>query len=168
MHRRRRQQRTGQHLALRYSAPEAIGGRRGRCNVNMPRVKRQYVWQKTGGLCWYCGARLYYREEADTEVKKRLVFTADHVHPRSHGGRGRANKVPACKYCNSHKSSQTVEQFRQWVQALVFDNAKRYGAPLGKHGLGRWKIKAGAVVFYFELARLSNSDSQLLFKNGTL
>src|SRR5713101_7112037 len=76
-----------------------MGGRRGGCNVNMPRVKRQYVWQKTGGLCWYCGARLYYREEADTEVKKRLVFTADHLHPRAHGGRGRANKVPACKYC---------------------------------------------------------------------
>jgi len=41
------------------------------------RIKRQYVWEKTGGLCWYCGARLYYREEADTEVKKPLVFTAD-------------------------------------------------------------------------------------------
>jgi 5-methylcytosine-specific restriction endonuclease McrA len=138
-----------------------------RCNVNTPRIKRQYVWEKTGGLCWYCGARLYYREEADTEVKRRLVFTADHLHPRAHSGRGRANKVPACKYCNSHKSSRSVEQFRQWVQALVFDKTKRDDAPLGKHGLGRWKIKAGAVVFYFELARLSNSDSQLLFKNGT-
>ena len=136
--------------------------------MNTPRIKRLYVWEKTGGLCWYCGARLYYREEADTKVKRRLVFTADHLHPRVHGGRGRANKVPACKYCNSHKSSRTVEQFRQWVQARVFDKAKRGGAPLGKHVLGRWKIKAGAVVFYFELARLSNSDSQLLFKNGTL
>ena len=144
-----------------------MGGRRGRCNVNTPRIKRQYVWEKTGGLCWYCGERLYYREEADTKVKKRLVFTADHLHPRAHGGRGRANKVPACKYCNSHKSSRSVEQFRQWVQALVFDKAKRAGAPLGKQGLGRWKIKAGAVVFYFELARLSNGGSQLLFKNGT-
>ena len=135
--------------------------------MNTPRIKWQYAWEKTGGLCWYCGARLYYREEADTKVKKRLVFTADHLHPRAHGGRGRANKVPACKDCNSHKSSQSVEQFRQWVQALVFDKAKRAGAPLGKHGLGRWKIKAGTVVFYFELARLSNGGSQLLFKNGT-
>src|SRR6266849_5639724 len=98
-----------------------MGGRRGRCNVNTPRIKWQYAWEKTGGLCWYCGARLYYREEADTKVKKRLVF----------------------------------------------NKAKRAGAPLGKHGLGRWKIKAGTVVFYFELARLSNGGSQLLFKNGT-
>src|SRR6266436_9473027 len=66
---------------------------------------------------------VYRREEADTEVKKRLVFTADHLHPRAHGGRGRANKVPACKYCNSHKSSRSVEQFRQWVQKLLFDKA---------------------------------------------
>jgi hypothetical protein len=132
--------------------------------VNTPRIKRQYVWEKTGGLCWYCGARLYYHEEADTEVKKRLVFTADHLHPRAHGGRGRANKVPACKYCNSHKSSRSVEQFRQWVQAIGFDKIGRDGAPFGKQGLGGWKIKAGAVVFYFELARLSNNDSQLRLK----
>jgi hypothetical protein len=72
---------------------------------------------------------------------------------------GSRNKVPACSYCNSHKGSRSVEQFRQWVHALVFDKANRDGAPLGKQRLGRWKIKAGAVVFYFELARLSNSGS---------
>src|SRR6266436_5070767 len=155
--------------ALRYNALERLGSAPPQDGIlNSHRIKRQCVWAKTGGRCWYCGARLYHREEADTEIKRRLVFTADHLHPRSHGGRGRANKVPACKYCNSHKSSRTIEQFRQWVQALVFDKAKRDGAPLGRHGLGRWKIKAGAVVFYFELARLSNSDSQLLFKNGSL
>jgi hypothetical protein len=43
----------------------------------------------------------------------------------------------------------------------VFDQAKGDGGPLGKQELGRWKIKGGAVVFYFELARLSNSGSQL-------
>jgi hypothetical protein len=155
----------GSASALRNNAPEPMGGRRGRCKVNTPRIKRQYVWEKTGGLCWYCGARLYYREEADTEIKKRLIFTADHLHPRAHGGRGRANKVPACKYCNSHKSSRSVEQFRQWVHALVFDKAKGDGAPFGKQRLGHWKIKAGAVVFYFELARLSNSGSQPLCKS---
>jgi 5-methylcytosine-specific restriction endonuclease McrA len=136
--------------------------------VNTPRIKRQYVWEKSGGRCWYCGARLHSRDEADAEFKKRLVFTADHLHPRAHGGRGRANKVPACKYCNSHKGSRSVEQFRQWVHTLVFDKAKRDGAALGKQKLGRWKIKAGAVVFYFELARPANRDSQRLSKNGPL
>ena len=87
--------------SLRYNAPEPMGVRRGRCHVDTPRTKRQYVWEKTGGFCWYCGARLYLREDADTELKRRLAFTVDHLHPRVHGGRGRANKVPACKYCNT-------------------------------------------------------------------
>jgi 5-methylcytosine-specific restriction endonuclease McrA len=121
--------------------------------LNRPRIKRQYVWAKTGGLCWYCGAQLYCREEADTEVKKRLIFTADHLHPRKYGGRGRANKVPACKYCNSHKSSRSVEEFRQWVRARIFDNEKRVGAPPSNQVLRRWNINNGTVVFYFELAR---------------
>src|SRR5438445_98643 len=90
--------------SLRYIAPGPMGVRRGRCHVDTPRTKRQYVWEKTGGFCWYCGARLYLRKDADTELKKRLAFTVDHLHPRVHGGRGRANKVPACKYCNSHRS----------------------------------------------------------------
>jgi len=63
-----------------------MGRWRGRCNVDTPRIKRQYVWEKTGGFCWYCGARLYLREDADDELKKRLVFTVDHMHPRVHGG----------------------------------------------------------------------------------
>lgn len=123
--------------------------------MNLPRIKRQYVWAKSGGLCWYCGAQLYSREEADTEVKKRLIFTADHLHPRKYGGRGRANKVPACKYCNSHKSSRSVEDFRQWVRARIFDK----GSPLSNQVLRRWKINNGSVVFYFELAEVRQQGS---------
>ena len=117
--------------------------------LSVRRIKRQYVWAKSGGLCWYCGAQLYSRAEADTEVKKEFIFTADHLHPRKYGGRGRANKVPACKYCNSHKSSRSVEEFRQWVRARIFDN----GVPLSNQ-VRRWKIKNGSVVFYFELAEV--------------
>jgi 5-methylcytosine-specific restriction endonuclease McrA len=122
--------------------------------LNSQRIKRQYVWAKTGGRCWYCGARLYRREQADTELKKRLVFTADHLHPRFHGGRGRANKVPACKYCNSHKSSRSVEQFRLWVHARQLEEARRGTAPAGEQLLKRWKITAETVIFYFELTQL--------------
>jgi hypothetical protein len=79
--------------------------------VDTPRTKRQYVWEKTGGFCWYCGARLYLREDVDDELKKRLVFTVDHLHPRVHGGRGRANKVPACKYCNAQRAGGASNNF---------------------------------------------------------
>ena len=57
--------------------------------LSVRRIKRQYVWAKSGGLCWYCGAQLYSRAEADTEIKKEFIFTADHLHPRKYGGRGR-------------------------------------------------------------------------------
>jgi HNH endonuclease len=115
------------------------------------RIKRQYVWARTGGFCWYCGARLYLREDADTELKKRLVFTVDHLHPRVQGGRGRANKVPACKYCNSHKSWRSVEQFREWVRARLSGQAKDT-VP------GGWRINAEGVIFYFELAVLGRAE----------
>ena len=105
---------------------------------------------KTGGFCWYCGARLYLREDADDELKRRLVFTVDHLHPRVHGGRGRANKVPACKYCNSHKSSRSVEQFREWARVRLSGRAKS-AVPQG------WRINAEGVIFYFELVRFGHS-----------
>jgi hypothetical protein len=38
----------------------------------------------------------------------------------------------------------------------VFDKAKHPRAPAGEHVTRRWKIDAEAVVFYFELARLSD------------
>ena len=125
--------------------------------LNSPKIKRKYVWTKSGGLCWYCGAQLYCQDEVDTECKRQFVFTTDHVHPRSNGGRGRANKVPACRYCNSHKSSRSVEEFRQWLQALVCEQATPARALGGEYGPRRWKINSEAVVFYFELARLLNS-----------
>ena len=135
--------------SLRYNAHEPMGVRRG-CQVDTPRTKRQYVWEKTGGFCWYCGARLYLREDADDELKKRLVFTVDHLHPRVHGGRGRANKVPACKYCNSHKSWRSVEQFREWVRVRLSGQVKS-AVPQA------WKVNAEGVIFYFELARFGHS-----------
>ena len=132
--------------------------------LNSPKIKRKYVWTKSGGLCWYCGAQLYCPGGADSEFKKQFVFTTDHVHPRSNGGRGRANKVPACKYCNSHKSSRSVEEFRQWLQALACEQANHARALGGEYGPRHWKANSEAVVFYFELARLLNSGLENPFQ----
>jgi hypothetical protein len=55
----------------------------------------------------------------------KVRASVDHLHPRVHGGRGRANKVPACKYCNSHKSWRSVEQFREWVRARLSRGSRR-------------------------------------------
>ena len=65
--------------------------------------------------------------------------------------------MPACKYCNSHKSSRSVEEFRQWVRARIFDNS----VPFNNQVLGRWKINNGRVVFYFELAEVRQQGQSL-------
>jgi 5-methylcytosine-specific restriction endonuclease McrA len=124
--------------------------------LDSPKLKRKYLWMKSGGRCWYCGTRLYSPAEANTEIRKQLILTADHVHPRSRGGHGRANKVPACKYCNSHKSSRSVEEFREWLRAGVLANGKQTRAPAAEHVTRRWKIDTDPVLFYFELARLTD------------
>ena len=129
--------------------------------LTSPKLKRKYLWMKTGGRRWYCGAQLCSSGDANTEAKKHIILTADHIHPRSLGGHGRTNKVPACKFCNSHKSSRSVEEFREWLQARMFTKAQQTQAPAGAWVTRLWKIDTDAVVFYFELARLSNSEERL-------
>lgn len=61
--------------------------------------------------CWFCGA-----------VNPK---TMDHLVPRSRGGRGASNKVPACQPCNSRKANMTLEEYRLavklWVEQHLLD-----------------------------------------------
>lgn len=69
----------------------------------IPNEVRAEVWEKTNGLCWYCGVRL---------VPHR-TFHVDHVHPRSDGGSDDlGNLVPACVTCNTDKGALLLETFR--------------------------------------------------------
>lgn len=102
--------------------------------------KRQAIWDKTGGRCWYCGEEL-----------PEKGWHADHVEPirRNFDLSGKSdgtclipeadredNKVPACRSCNINKHSLSVEQFREAIAAYVkslnnystqYVVAKRYG-----------------------------------------
>jgi len=69
----------------------------------IPADTRASVWEKTAGLCWYCGARLI----------PHRTFHVDHVRPRSDGGGDDiANLVPACATCNTDKGALRLETFR--------------------------------------------------------
>lgn len=58
---------------------------------------------KTGGVCFYCGARL----------NPAVNYTVDHIVPQVNGGDDALdNLVPACRSCNSTKGSKDIEQFR--------------------------------------------------------
>jgi hypothetical protein len=60
---------------------------------------RQYVFEKFGRHCVYCGA---------VDVPLNL----DHAHPRARGGSNRvSNLVPACIPCNTEKAARPIEDF---------------------------------------------------------
>ncbi len=66
--------------------------------------KKEAVWDKTGGQCWYCGDDL-----------TPFNFQVDHLIPRSRGGGHELdNLVPACRSCNASKGAKSLAQFRRY------------------------------------------------------
>ena len=66
------------------------------------------VWQKTGGLCFYCDEKLN-----PFDRKHPSGFQIDHVIPRNQGGSDDiSNLVPSCRRCNNSKLARTPEQWR--------------------------------------------------------
>lgn len=62
---------------------------------------REYVLEKWGRRCVYCGT-----EDAQLEI--------DHIQPRSKGGSNRASNLTlACRQCNQSKGSRAVHKFVQ-------------------------------------------------------
>ncbi|MDZ8066991.1 MAG: RNA-guided endonuclease IscB [Nostoc sp. DedQUE08] len=60
---------------------------------------REYLLQKWGRKCAYCGV-------------ENLPFEIEHIHPKSKGGSDRvSNLTIACHDCNQDKGNQPVEQF---------------------------------------------------------
>lgn len=59
------------------------------------------VWNKSNGLCVYCGA---------------VAEHCDHVIPKVKGGSNDAdNLVAACALCNTRKHNRSVEEFRLYL-----------------------------------------------------
>lgn len=64
---------------------------------------RSAVWEKSGGLCWYCGI----------QTIPWKTFCIDHLIPQSSGGSSMMeNLFPCCRWCNSVKSNGDLEQLR--------------------------------------------------------
>ena len=77
---------------------------------------REYLLEKFGRKCAYCGA-------------ENTPLNIDHVHPKANGGSNRiSNLALACIPCNSRKSAQPVEQFlakKPDVLKRVLEQVKR-------------------------------------------
>jgi hypothetical protein len=73
------------------------------------KLKKQAIWNKTGGRCWFCGQEL-------TQMQ------IDHAVPRVKGGtHDLDNLLPACRPCNTTKKDKTIEEYRTYLQWQLVD-----------------------------------------------
>ena len=95
--------------------------------------KRQAIYDKSGGLCWYCGDMLKKGWHADHFYPIRRNSDGTCLNP---GNDNEDNKVPSCPQCNIMKSSMDIEGFRSVIQQFVeslnlystqYKFAKKYG-----------------------------------------
>jgi hypothetical protein len=122
--------------------------------------KRQDIYDKSGGKCWYCGCELVKGWHADhflpvrrnnigwlSEEAKDALGARPCEHPENER---EGNKVPSCASCNIMKSSLSIEDFRvrigKFLDSLnLYTNnykfTKRYGLVIET---------SKPVVFWFE------------------
>ena len=113
---------------------------------------REYLLEKWGRECAYCGA-----EQSPLEI--------DHIHPRSKGGSDRvSNLAIACHDCNQAKGNMPLTEFLakhpEWVRKILAQakaplrdaaavNSTRR-ALLTKHGFPRGYLTRSKSVFGFQ------------------
>lgn len=85
--------------------------------------KRQTVWNKSGGLCWYCGVELpekgWHVDHFESQHK------AGHIDKQSNNAL--ENLVPACVGCNLFKSASSLEGFRRHIEKQK-DTVRKYSS----------------------------------------
>jgi len=108
---------------------------------------RQRIWDKSGGVCWYCGEGLKRGWHTDHFLPLKRNPDGTMQNPENDSFE---NLVPSCASCNIMKSDMDIEGFRHrignFIERLnrdipVYRHAERYGLvqETGKD-----------VVFWFE------------------
>ena len=110
-------------------------------NITRQPSIRNEVWNKTNGICWYCGIKM---------SKFDGTFTVDHFISKADGGEDKIeNLVPCCKSCNSSKRNKTLEQFRSFrsrPNGIYFTDAQiRYLESIGV------TLPKKEIRFYYEI-----------------
>lgn len=118
------------------------------------RTKRQRIWDKSGGKCWYCGTQLnpdnWHQDHFLPRFRNDSKIRLDYLRSKGRAGTdAEANLVPSCPSCNIQKATYTIEEFREHVESQfktlaaqsTFRIAERYGIVI-RH--------QKRVVFWFE------------------
>lgn len=113
------------------------------------------VWQKTDGVCWYCGKQTDMGITAGMKGEElKTKFSIDHFVAQKAGGTEEIdNLVPCCWSCNCSKHKRSIEE---WRDALMWKDIGR----LTKKQID-WLHSNGVeipnppyIAFYFETMRL--------------
>lgn len=110
--------------------------------MNDMNKKRQAIFDKSGGKCWYCGCDLQNKRWHEDHLKpvlrgprrgKSSVLESSMQRPENDTEQ---NKVPACAPCNLFKTTFSIEELRSEIAAQVerarkssvnFRTAERFG-----------------------------------------
>ena len=103
----------GSHSLARRRSPAALDSAKdSRAIANMPYTDDDINWiyDRTGGACFYCGIRLSFHGYG--KVGATGAWEADHFYPFVSGGAHKPyNLVPACIDCNTRKSDLSPWEF---------------------------------------------------------
>lgn len=105
----------------------------------IPKAVRQKVYQKHGGHCAYCGRPIDYKDMQVDHIQAHYLGGADEL----------TNYNPACRMCNFHKSTMSIDDFREQLKKLQARLKKVYIYRLAL----RYRLveeKENDVMFYFE------------------
>jgi 5-methylcytosine-specific restriction endonuclease McrA len=74
--------------------------------------KRQAIFDKSGGKCWYCGCDLTKGWHAD-HLEPVFRYNGSMQYPEKDN---EINLVPACRPCNLFKATYSLEGFRREIE----------------------------------------------------
>lgn len=112
--------------------------------------RRRAIYDKSGGLCWYCGTAL-----------PEKGWHADHFFPIRRNPNTKLpdlpaydvemNMVPACASCNNMKHAGSIELFRSNIEKFI-DSLNKYSTQykIAKR-YGLIEEKPQPVVFWYEI-----------------
>jgi len=125
----------------------------------LSKIERELVFNKSGGVCWYCGHNLPERGWHADHFEpigryKNVRITDKGVENFNDMERPELdtieNIVPACSKCNLFKASYSIEAFREEIEQQV-DRARLFSVNFRTaERFGLIEVTIKPIVFWFE------------------